>query len=523
AIKVAEQVGAGKYYGKSGSDDGKVQERKLANNIDLLIQKMQQMSLNYTFLTSAIITQDKHSAKRPLPRPSPRTEGPENHRCYVCGKRGHLACSCRNKMNLWNGPSNPSSKENGRVNMAWVNTGGDCSSDKEQVFAGMRECPKPYNTNKRSLKEKRSESQREFNLRSHTKLDPMLVKNNHPTQGTPEKKLKSKRQLLVIDQWSYCSRGLSTSKCEQKVGGGRVVGREVEVNAVTTDLEESATKGLVKGEKELKKLKIKKKGKLEFSIISTRHCKDLRYKGRAVYYSDTYYVYKHKKLGSHYALTKLNLEEPVYLHHFFNYRLITHEPKQLILLQEQLLNAAQQELLRRKIQKELDVDIGTRQKINLELHEVDNSSKGTKTEEESEEARVCMVNAAYEPLSPISKESTPPNSNIEKELTADEDNDQQAIMNQKQPPVMVFELMCPRQRRRLVFVEECVDNGHEYYLYLHPTLGMHYAARRLDLRSAWVAEGAQRAGLDVNLIQQSELSAAMIEELTAYTNKMTLQ
>ncbi|CAG8504971.1 17801_t:CDS:2 [Gigaspora rosea] len=52
-----------------------------------------------------------------------------------------------------------------------------------------------------------------------------------------------------------------------------------------------------------------------------------------------------------------------------------------------------------------------------------------------------------------------------------------------------------------------MDNGHEYYLYLHPTLVTHYAARRLDLQRAVVAEGAQQAGLDVNSIQQSELSA----------------
>lgn len=74
-------------------------------------------------------------------------------------------------------------------------------------------------------------------------------------------------------------------------------------------------------------------------------------------------MYKHKKLGSHYALTKLNLKEPVYLHHFFNYRQIIYESKQLVLLREQLLDAAQQVLLQRKIQRELDIDMGLDRKL----------------------------------------------------------------------------------------------------------------------------------------------------------------
>lgn len=95
---------------------------------------------------------------------------------------------------------------------------------------------------------------------------------------------------------------------------------------VMTDLEKSITKRLETGEKEVKKLKIKKKGKLEFSRISSRYSKDLKYKGRTIYYGDTYYVYKQKRIGGHYALTKLDLEEPIYLHYLFNYNLITHEP-----------------------------------------------------------------------------------------------------------------------------------------------------------------------------------------------------
>ncbi|RIB03875.1 hypothetical protein C2G38_2223859 [Gigaspora rosea] len=95
----------------------------------------------------------------------------------------------------------------------------------------------------------------------------------------------------------------------------------------------------------------------------------------------------------------------------------------------------------------------TRQKINLEFHEVVYALKGTKTEEKIEKARVCMVNAIYEPLSPISEKLIPLNSNIEEERIADEDNDQQGHNEPEATLVIVFELMCPRQRRRLVFVE----------------------------------------------------------------------
>ncbi|CAG8750867.1 23282_t:CDS:2, partial [Gigaspora rosea] len=123
----------------------------------------------------------------------------------------------------------------------------------------------------------------------------------------------------------------------------------------------------------------------------------------------------------------------------------------------QLLDAAQQELLWRKIQRELDVNMGTRQRINLELCEVVNSLK----DEEEEEV-----------------------SDGKEEPTTDENNDQLGNDEADNTSVMVFELMRTRCRRRLVFVEICVDNGYEYYLYLHPTLGMHYTARRLNLCGA---------------------------------------
>ncbi|CAG8754540.1 1775_t:CDS:2, partial [Gigaspora rosea] len=56
AIKVAEKAGAGKYYGKSNSDDGKAQP---------LSTKDATISLNYVSLISTIVTQDEYHAKRP--------------------------------------------------------------------------------------------------------------------------------------------------------------------------------------------------------------------------------------------------------------------------------------------------------------------------------------------------------------------------------------------------------------------------------------------------------------------------
>lgn len=92
-----------------------------------------------------------------------------------------------------------------------------------------------------------------------------------------------------------------------------------------------------------------------------------------------------------------------------------------------------------------------------------------------------------------------------------------------------------------------MDNGHEYFMYLHPTFGTHYAARLLNLGRAvyhiefatfpliandpmdlitlqqWVAEGAQRAGLDIDAIQRSGLTTEIIEGLTARTSELDLQ
>ncbi|RIB00412.1 hypothetical protein C2G38_2234391 [Gigaspora rosea] len=122
---------------------------------------------------------------------------------------------------------------------------------------------------------------------------------------------------------------------------------------------------------------------------------------------------------------------------------------------------------------------GNQAKINLELHEVVNSLKGMEPEERNKEVNINIVNIINKLLSPIPEKLTPPNSDEER-TTKEEDNP----MEPGAAPVMVFELISPRRRRRLVFVETCMDNGHEYYLYLHSTLSTHYAATRLNLRRA---------------------------------------
>ncbi|CAG8782304.1 5702_t:CDS:2, partial [Dentiscutata erythropus] len=68
------------------------------------------------------------------------------------------------------------------------------------------------------------------------------------------------------------------------------------------------------------------------------------------------------------------------------------------------MKVAQQELLRRRIYKKLDVNMKTRQKINLELYEVVNFISEIESEEKQQEkeVQVCMVNTIYQPsISPI--------------------------------------------------------------------------------------------------------------------------
>ncbi|CAG8723019.1 819_t:CDS:2 [Dentiscutata erythropus] len=178
--------------------------------------------------------------------------------------------------------------------------------------------------------------------------------------------------------------------------------------------------------------------------------------------------------------------------------------------------------------------------VTRELNEVVNLIGEIKSEEQEKEVQVCMVNAIYEPMSPIHEVATPQNSSDEEESLRR--NIALLIENRSEfVPIMVFELISSRRCRRLVFAKTCMDNGHKYFLYVHLTLGTHYAARQLNLRQAvyhiefltfpliandpedliilqqWVAEGAEEAGLDVNKIQHSSLNAKTIENLIANT------
>ncbi|CAG8534040.1 14227_t:CDS:1 [Gigaspora rosea] len=146
-IEVAEQIGAGKFYMKNKLDKGKTPERKIEDDINSLTQKMQQMLLNYASLTSAIATQDNYPSRHPIPRSNPHYVGPETRQCYICGKRGHLAYNCKTKRTNHGVRNNFDNRENRRVNIAWVKTDNEYSSEEEQVYTGIRAHPMPYDMN----------------------------------------------------------------------------------------------------------------------------------------------------------------------------------------------------------------------------------------------------------------------------------------------------------------------------------------------------------------------------------------
>ncbi|CAG8830865.1 45405_t:CDS:2, partial [Gigaspora margarita] len=109
-----------------------------------------------------------------------------------------------------------------------------------------------------------------------------------------------------------------------------------------------------------------------------------------------------------------------------------------------------------------------------------------------------------------------------------DENDQQKLYNKESTYILVidFKKMSPRCHQKLKFVKICIEYEHKFFLYVHPTLGTHYAANQLDLRSAvylmefitfpqvandpadltilqnWVMEGAQQEDLDIQAIQQ---------------------
>ncbi|CAG8605092.1 10126_t:CDS:2, partial [Gigaspora rosea] len=404
--QIAEQLGAGKHYRKNKIERGRTQERRLEDDIDQLTQKMQQMSLSYASLTSALAAQETLGIRPPQrPRTSSHNEGAET-----------------------------------------------------------------------------------VVLTTHS--DDQPLDNNKESDGMEDllEELKFEEEELKECE-TYYSEGWEVDEVEENnieiYEGDNPSVFLMEVDPINPN-----------DPKPLSHLSKEERAVMEKLLEDneTAFAENIAEEGQTLELRCTNLTYHEINTGT------------------------ARPPKQLILLREQLLDAAQQKLLQRKIQKELDVDMGTKQRINLELHKVVNSLKNIKPEEEEEDAQVCLVNATYEPMLLISEELTPPNSDDKEKTITDENNDQLGSDEPDKTSVIVFELMSPRCRRRLVFVKACVDNGHEYHLYLHPTLGMHYAARRLDLRRAvyhlefitfpliandpmdlitlqhWVTKGAQRAG-----------------------------
>ncbi|CAG8470325.1 13456_t:CDS:2 [Gigaspora rosea] len=150
----------------------------------------------------AIANQDGYNTRCPSSRINPCTEGTETRRCYVRGERGHLARNCRSERNHRSESSNSSNRDSRRVNMAWVNMCDGHSFKEEQVYSGTRTRPKPYDINRRNHKEKRSESVKEFNLRSRDKLGPMQVNYNGKSTIIPTTHLDDQPLIEEIDEES---------------------------------------------------------------------------------------------------------------------------------------------------------------------------------------------------------------------------------------------------------------------------------------------------------------------------------
>ncbi|CAG8712386.1 11719_t:CDS:2, partial [Gigaspora rosea] len=79
---------------------------------------------------------------------------------------------------------------------------------------------------------------------------------------------------------------------------------------------------------------------------------------------------------------------------------------------------------------------------------------------------------------------------IEKELTANENNDQLGYSEPDTTPVIVFKLMCPRRRRRLVFVEACKTQPPKCWEYIIFSFIANDPMESVTLQQ-WVTKGAQ--------------------------------
>src|SRR5581483_43831 len=163
--------------------------------MDELVQKFEKMHLKFAEQIENLNSKIERTNKpyfRSNIIPTSGTYTPENgpRVCFKCGKAGHIARFCRSERNSYTQTryqqpqQSQQVKKDKRINYITVEETSEEeeSSDEEEqlVYVGQKERPKPYNTNRKEQKEKvkRSESTKEFNLRSRKNtIQPMEVED----------------------------------------------------------------------------------------------------------------------------------------------------------------------------------------------------------------------------------------------------------------------------------------------------------------------------------------------------------
>ncbi|CAG8640749.1 6603_t:CDS:2, partial [Dentiscutata heterogama] len=83
-------------------------------------------------------------------------------------------------------------------------------------------------------------------------------------------------------------------------------------------------------------------------------------------YGRIFHVYFHPMKLEHFALEVINRGKTIYLMEQFGYRLIAHDPRNLLTLKEWIVSGAQQELARREYLMATGIDLGSMELINVE-------------------------------------------------------------------------------------------------------------------------------------------------------------
>ncbi|CAG8639497.1 9108_t:CDS:2, partial [Dentiscutata heterogama] len=83
-------------------------------------------------------------------------------------------------------------------------------------------------------------------------------------------------------------------------------------------------------------------------------------------YGRIFHVYFHPMKLEHFALEVINRGKTIYLTEQFGYRLIAHDPRNLLTLKEWIVSGAQQELARREYLMATGIDLGSMESINVE-------------------------------------------------------------------------------------------------------------------------------------------------------------